>query len=52
MDEYDYSKPTDNQTPKPFSEHWRKHSMSFMDNETGKVGVFVRHWYIPEFFIR
>lgn len=41
VDEYDYSKPTDNQTPKPFSQHWRKHTMSFMDVESGKVRGFV-----------
>ena len=44
VDEYDYSKPIDNQTPKPFSQHWRKHTMSYMDVGTGKVGTSV-HWY-------
>lgn len=41
VDEYDYSKPIDDQTPKPFSQHWRKHTMSFMDVETGKVREFM-----------
>ena len=40
VDEYDYNKPIDDQTPIPFSQHWRKHTMSFMDVETGKVHGF------------
>jgi succinate dehydrogenase (ubiquinone) flavoprotein subunit len=37
IDEYDYSKPIEGQKPKPFEEHWRKHTLSWQDPETGKV---------------
>jgi succinate dehydrogenase (ubiquinone) flavoprotein subunit len=37
MDELDYSKPLEGQVKKPFEEHWRKHTMSFVDADTGKV---------------
>ena len=37
LDEYDYGKPLDGQKMKPISEHWRKHTMSWTDVETGKV---------------
>lgn len=29
LDEYDYNKPLEGQTKKPFDQHWRKHSLSF-----------------------
>ena len=38
IDEYDYSKPVKGQTKKPFDEHWRKHTLSYQDPKTGKVG--------------
>lgn len=37
IDEYDYSKPIENQQPKPIDQHWRKHTLSKIDLETGKV---------------
>lgn len=37
MDEYDYSKPLEGQQPKPMEEHWRKHTLSTVDNATGEV---------------
>ncbi|XP_064652180.1 succinate dehydrogenase [ubiquinone] flavoprotein subunit, mitochondrial-like [Lineus longissimus] len=42
LDEYDYSKPVAGQTKKPFEQHWRKHTMSGMDCETGKVTLDYR----------
>ena len=33
IDEYDYSKPLEGQTKKPSSEHWRKHTMSYVDED-------------------
>lgn len=37
VDEYDYSKPLQGQEKKPFEQHWRKHTMSYVDPKTGKV---------------
>lgn len=37
VDEYDYSKPIQGQQKRPFEEHWRKHTLSYVDNNTGKV---------------
>jgi succinate dehydrogenase (ubiquinone) flavoprotein subunit len=41
MDEYDYSNteknPIANQKKKGVDEHWRKHTLSYTDPETGKV---------------
>ena len=37
IDEYDYSKPLQGQEKKPFEQHWRKHTMSYVDVKTGKV---------------
>lgn len=37
MDEYDYSKPLQGQEKKPFEQHWRKHTLSYVDPKTGKV---------------
>merc|ERR1712088_1079782 len=31
LDEYDYSKPLEGQTPKPIEDHWRKHTMAKTD---------------------
>ncbi|XP_050684183.1 succinate dehydrogenase [ubiquinone] flavoprotein subunit, mitochondrial-like isoform X2 [Leptidea sinapis] len=41
-DEMDYSKPTEGQTPKPIEQHWRKHSLSHVDLQSGKVAISYR----------
>lgn len=41
-DEYDFSKPIDNQQKKPLEEHWRKHTLTTMDVATGKVNIEYR----------
>merc|ERR1719365_303636 len=42
MDEYDYSKPLDGQTPLPVEQHWRKHTLSWTDGNTGKTDLKYR----------
>jgi len=42
MDEYDYSKPLDGQVAKPIEEHWRKHTLSYFDEDSGKVTIDYR----------
>jgi len=42
MDEYDYSKPLDGQKKKPEEEHWRKHTLSVTDIESGKTQLTYR----------
>lgn len=42
IDEYDYSKPLQGQEKKPFEQHWRKHTLSFVDSKTGKVTLEYR----------
>ncbi|KRY87423.1 Succinate dehydrogenase [ubiquinone] flavoprotein subunit, mitochondrial [Trichinella pseudospiralis] len=42
IDEFDYSKPLDGQTKLPFEKHWRKHSMVWMDEVTGKTKIEYR----------
>ncbi|CAH8682413.1 unnamed protein product [Schistosoma rodhaini] len=42
VDEFDYSKPIDGQKPKPFEEHWRKHTLSYQDVKTGAVKLEYR----------
>uniref|UniRef100_A0A8C9X965 Succinate dehydrogenase [ubiquinone] flavoprotein subunit, mitochondrial n=1 Tax=Sander lucioperca TaxID=283035 RepID=A0A8C9X965_SANLU len=42
VDEYDYSKPLQGQEKKPFEQHWRKHTMSYVDPKTGKVTLEYR----------
>lgn len=37
VDEYDYSKPLQGQEKKPFDQHWRKHTLSYVDPKSGKV---------------
>lgn len=37
VDEYDYSKPLQGQEQKPYEQHWRKHTLSYVDAKTGKV---------------
>ncbi|XP_057309407.1 succinate dehydrogenase [ubiquinone] flavoprotein subunit, mitochondrial-like [Hydractinia symbiolongicarpus] len=42
LDEYDYSKPLEGQVKKPMEQHWRKHTLSYQDPETGKVTLAYR----------
>jgi len=42
MDEYDFSKPIEGQQKKPMEEHWRKHTLSWCDPETGKIDLAYR----------
>ncbi|MFH4976329.1 hypothetical protein AB6A40_003038 [Gnathostoma spinigerum] len=42
IDEFDYSKPLDGQVKKPIEQHWRKHTLSTQDVETGKVSLSYR----------
>ncbi|XP_011879505.1 PREDICTED: succinate dehydrogenase [ubiquinone] flavoprotein subunit, mitochondrial-like [Vollenhovia emeryi] len=42
IDEYDYSKPIENQQPKPFDQHWRKHTLSKINLRTGEVSLDYR----------
>ncbi|CAG9819743.1 unnamed protein product [Phaedon cochleariae] len=37
IDEYDYSKPVRGQKRKSFDDHWRKHTLCWMDVQTGEV---------------
>lgn len=41
IDEYDYSKPIEGQTAKPMSEHWRKHTLSNV-NDKGQTSLTYR----------
>lgn len=41
VDEYDYSKPIEGQSKKPFEQHFRKHTLSDMDLTTGKVNLAI-----------
>lgn len=38
-DEYDYSKPLEGQQPKPLEQHWRKHTLTHIDTNTGDVSL-------------
>ncbi|KAI8430544.1 hypothetical protein MSG28_000779 [Choristoneura fumiferana] len=42
LDELDYSTETEGQTKKPIEEHWRKHTMTTVNIETGKVDITYR----------
>lgn len=42
IDEYDYSKPLEGQQKKPISEHWRKHTLTTVDINNGKVSIKYR----------
>lgn len=42
IDEYDYSKPLDTQTPKPLDQHFRKHTLTKINPGTGKVSIQFR----------
>jgi len=41
-DEFDYTKPLEGQERVDMADHWRKHTLSFMDPETGKVTLEYR----------
>jgi len=41
-DEFDYTKPLAGQTRKPIEQHWRKHTLSTQDPETGVVTLHYR----------
>ncbi len=41
IDEYDYRKPLDGQKKLPMEEHWRKHSLEYVD-EKGNVKIEYR----------
>lgn len=42
VDEYDYSKPLEGQQKKPYEEHWRKHTLTTINPENGKVSIRYR----------
>ncbi|XP_005104791.1 succinate dehydrogenase [ubiquinone] flavoprotein subunit, mitochondrial [Aplysia californica] len=42
VDEFDYSKPVQGQTEKPVDQHWRKHTLSYVDEKSGKVNLDYR----------
>lgn len=42
VDEYDYSKPIEGQQKVPVEKHFRKHTMTTMDLDSGKTNVFYR----------
>jgi succinate dehydrogenase (ubiquinone) flavoprotein subunit len=42
IDEYDYSKPIEGQQKKPVTEHWRKHTLTWINPETGDVTIDYR----------
>ncbi|XP_062394917.1 succinate dehydrogenase [ubiquinone] flavoprotein subunit, mitochondrial-like [Sardina pilchardus] len=42
IDEYDYSRPIQGQERTPYDDHWRKHTLSSVDKETGKVTLEYR----------
>lgn len=42
VDEYDYSKPLQGQVKVPYEQHWRKHTLSYVDPKTGKVTLEYR----------
>jgi len=42
MDEFDYTKSLEGQVRLPEEDHWRKHTLSYQDPETGKVTLSYR----------
>lgn len=42
IDEYDYSKPIEGQQKKPITEHWRKHTLTWIDKDSGDVKIDYR----------
>lgn len=41
-DEYDYSKPLEGQKKRPITEHWRKHSLLWINKDSGDVSIDYR----------
>jgi len=41
-DEFDYAKPLDGQVERPIEEHWRKHTLSYFDEDKGEVTLDYR----------
>lgn len=39
IDEYDYSKSTKDQQPKPLDQHWRKHTLTKINPRSGEVST-------------
>jgi len=42
IDEYDYAKPLEGQEKVPIDDHWRKHTLSWVDMKTGDVSIEYR----------
>ncbi|XP_042560319.1 succinate dehydrogenase [ubiquinone] flavoprotein subunit, mitochondrial-like [Clupea harengus] len=42
VDEYDYARPLQGQEQTPYDQHWRKHTLSTVDKDTGKVTLEYR----------
>ena len=42
MDELDYARPLEGQVPIPMEQHWRKHTLSFTDGDTGATELKYR----------
>lgn len=42
IDELDYAKPLEGQTPVPEEQHWRKHTLAKIDTDTGDVSITYR----------
>jgi len=42
VDEYDFKKPMENQQKKPMDQHWRKHTLSYCDQDKGNVELKYR----------
>jgi len=42
VDEYDYSKPLEGQEKVPFEHHFRKHTLAYVDKDSGKVTLDYR----------
>lgn len=42
VDEFDYAQPLEGQERVPFEKHWRKHTMSYVDAESGKTTLDYR----------
>ncbi|XP_046397862.1 succinate dehydrogenase [ubiquinone] flavoprotein subunit, mitochondrial [Ischnura elegans] len=42
IDEFDYTKPIEGQKKRAFDQHWRKHTMAWVDPATGKVTLKYR----------
>jgi succinate dehydrogenase (ubiquinone) flavoprotein subunit len=42
MDELDFARPLEGQVLKPIEEHWRKHTLSFTNGDTGVTDLKYR----------